>query len=478
MRATLPALLALAPLTFSQEELPLDPDFELRPGEVAGQAVLTGVYHVWEDREARAGRRLGLRVIVLPASGPDPRPDPLFWFAGGPGGRATASAAGLAQSPHRVDRDIVMIDQRGTADDHLLACRLQGSDDDLQGYLEPIFQLEYVEACRRELEQRYDLTKYTTPIAMDDVNEVRAALGYERINVMGGSYGTRAALVYMRRHAETVRSAVLMGCAPIAFTNPLYHAPNAQEALDRVFAAVREHADLRAAYPRLEEEFAELLERLDASPAEVRVRHPGRPGESATVRIDGADFAEALRMMMYGWESVRRVPLLIHDAYRGDLEPFAQRGLEQNRAIRNFLAFGMLLCVTCNEDVPRIDPATVEAITGDTFLGSDRVLQQMAACARWPDAPVPAGYGEPVSVDVPTLVISGVYDPVTPPRWGEETARHLPNSVHVEVPGSHFMQGPWAQGVAAQVLERGSVEGLDLSLLEGAALPGFLLPGL
>ncbi|MHC4303286.1 MAG: alpha/beta hydrolase [Planctomycetota bacterium] len=432
-----------------------------------------GTYTVYEDRAARAGRTIDLEVFVLPATGPDPRPDPIFYLVGGPGQAATGAFRRLIGSWMNEDRDIVLVSQRGTGRSNGLDCDVVGSDEDLQSYLEVLFRPRLFQQCRDLLAERADLTKYTTPIAMDDLNEVRAALGYDRINLVGGSYGTRAALVYMRRHPETVRSAILMGVAPVSFTNPLYHAREGQRALDMIFAECAADPDCHAAFPDLEREFEAVLERLDDASADATVRHP-ETGEPVSLKLSRDAFAGALRLIMYYDNS--DVPLLIHRAFAGDYDAFANRGLTSNRAIRGQLAFGMLLCVTCSEDIPRIDPDDIPQLTEGTFLGDGRVRRQMAVCEVWPRGDVPADYGDPVSVDVPVLLLSGEYDPVTPPRWGEETARHLPASLHVVVPTTHSFGSSCIDQIMRDFLDRGTVEGLDTSCVEHMRRPRFTLP--
>ncbi|MCP4654373.1 MAG: alpha/beta hydrolase, partial [bacterium] len=161
------------------------------------EGLLCGTLAVYEDREARTGRKIDLKIVVAPALGEEPAPDPVFFFAGGPGDSAASNAGGQAQYFRglRDRRDLVFVDQRGTGGSHPLQCDAPGDPDDLQGYFEPFLRTAEIRACREQLEQIADLTLYTTSIAMDDIDEVRAALGYEQINLVGGSYGTRAAQV-------------------------------------------------------------------------------------------------------------------------------------------------------------------------------------------------------------------------------------------------------------------------------------------
>lgn len=196
----------------------------------------------------------------------------------------------------------------------------------------------------------------------------------------------------------------------------------------------------------------------------------------SNTRISRGTFAEAVRTMMYYRPYNRRIPYLIHRAFEGDFEPFAQLGTESNRGIRRLLALGMLLSVTCAEDLARITEEEIIEVTGGTFLRDNRVRQQKAVCEFWPKSELPDNYGDPVSVDVPVLLLSGTLDPMTPPRWGEKAASHLPQSLHLVVPGVHGVGGECIRTIQQQFLETGSVKDLDISCVESMKMPPFRIP--
>ncbi len=447
-------------------------ELETEYTEEAGK-ISRGTFKVFENREAGEGRMIALKVVVLHATGDNPKPDPVFYFAGGPGQGAADLARTWFEASYREKRDIVVINQRGTGGDNLLLVSV-GSDEDLQTYMDSVFQIEAYRTGLAELEKNFDLTLYSTSTAMDDINEARIALGYDQINIMGGSYGTRACLVYMRRHPETVRTAVLNGVAPIAFHNPLYHAYGAQRALDLILQECADDSDCHHAFPKVEEECTVVLERLKQAPSDATVTHPVTD-EDVTVKISWQTFTETLRMMMYSVKGSRSVPLYIHKAYEGDLSPIAKQALRRNRALFKTLAMGMLLCVTCSEDIPYIDPEEIPAAIGDSFLGDFRVRDQMSICEFWPKSKLPKNYGDDVSVSVPTLLLSGTIDAVTPPRWGEEAASHLPNSLHVVAAGAHGVMNPCIADLIDVFHDTASVGGLDTSCVEDITLPPFNL---
>ena len=204
----------------------------------------------------------------------------------------------------------------------------------------------------------------------------------------------------------------------------------------------------------------------------MTITHPDT-GEPVSLQLGRYAFAEALRTTMYYMPGARDVPLLIHKAYEGDYEFFAVEGMQANRGIMNALHLGMLLSVTCPEDLSRIDPDEIPALTDGTFYGDTRVRDQLAVCQIWPSGQTPERYGDPVSVDVPTLIFSGTLDPVTSAHFGEEAASHLPNSLHVVAPGAHGVGGVCIRTIEVAFLETASLDGLDTSCVASMTLPPF-----
>jgi pimeloyl-ACP methyl ester carboxylesterase len=492
-RALLFALLASLPGRAATPTEPAAPAPSAAPAPPAGPAALTlepcrlpgveeelrcGTHHVPENRRTGRGRQLPLRVVVLPARAPQPGAEPLFVLSGGPGQAATDAARWMAGSWERQERDVVLMDLRGTGEGHRLDCpNLNGSDDAPQGYLEPLFsEGAAFRACRQALERRADLTQYTTPIAMQDLDALRRALGYGKVHLMGGSYGTRAAIVYLRMFGEHVRSAVLSGLSPLENRAPLFHAAAAQRAFDEVARQCDAEAACKAAYPTLREDLGVVLARLRKAPARVQVPHPVT-GAPVALRLSASAFGDGLRVQLYSAEAGRKVPLLLQRARAGDLAPFALAALQSNRGLRRSLALGLLLSVTCAEDVARIRPGEVARETAGSFIGDFRVRGQMQACAQWPKGELPADYARPFRSEVPALLVSGNLDPVTPPQWGEVARRTLPDSLHVVNPGGHGEGSECLERITAQFLRTASVQGLDASCIAAQKNPPFVLPG-
>jgi pimeloyl-ACP methyl ester carboxylesterase len=438
-------------------------DVKPHPCRVPGyeKEVLCATYAVWENHETRQGRKIGLNIVILPALGPDKQPDPIFEFGGGPGDAITKSASWYAQSPLRQKRDFVLIDQRGTGRSNPLQCAFYGEPVDFRRAAGELFPVPVVEACREELAKVADLSQYTTDASADDLNEVRQWLGYGKINLEGGSYGTRMAQAYWRKYPETVRTVVLSGVLPQSSYIPIGHAYAGQRALGLLLAECASQPDCRAAFPDTQAELKAIKERIDKG-TKVTVTNT-RTGEKQEVRPTWGLVAEGIRFLMYG-PAAASLPLQIHKAAQGDLAPLIQMSIERRLDITEGLDWGMDFSVTCAEDLPFITEEMIRKWTPGTYLADYRIRQQKAVCEVWPRGQVPASFHEPVRSDVPVLLISGERDPVTPPEFAEEAARFMTNHLHVVVPrGSHGAAGECTDNLIRDLIDRGSIQGLDPS---------------
>lgn len=449
------------------------------------QGAQCGSFEVFENRATRKGRKINLKIVVLPATGTERSPDPFFYIPGGPGSSATEDAPGVANdfTKIRERRDLVFVDQRGTGGSNPLNCKLF-NESDLQSYLGYFFPLVDVKKCREQLETKADLTLYTTTIAMDDLDDVRAALGYDRINVFGGSYGTRAALVYLRQHPEHVRTVTLHGVAPTHQFMPRDFPIGNERALMGIVDECAADKDCNSAFPNFRAEVKTVLDRLLRGPVEAEVHGSGNPNNSATpltkVRLSRNLVAEAIRYMLYHPSFASRIPLAVHQAASGNFSQLAQLALFFRQQIVATGSNGMYLSVTCAEDLPWIKPGEGERLGEKTFLGDYRLKQQGEACSLWPRANIPSDYAKPVRSSVPTLILTGYLDPVTPPANGDEAAKNLSNSLHVVVPhGGHSFGG--LEGVEcvsqlmARFVEMGSTRDLDTSCVKNIRRKGFQL---
>ena len=433
-----------------------------------------GTYKVFENRDTRQGRTIDLKIVVLPALGNEPHPDPLFFLAGGPGQGAAEMARPLRELFRRVqaDRDIVLVDQRGTGKSHPLNCK---SEDDSLATLSESLEtgMARIRKCMVGLDA--DLRLYTTPVAMADLNEVRDYLGYDQINIYGGSYGTRAALVYLRQYEPTVRSVILDGVAPTDMRLPLFFARDAQRSLDRLLADCEADDVCRGKYPDLANRLRTLVRSLDASPAKVRLTHP-RTGIAEDVSVDGEFVVNVLFGALYAPLTSTLLPELIARAERHDFQGLLALALANEGTGQN-MAIGMQLSVVCAEDYPQITQDQIDHAAAGTVFQTHLLKARLEACEFWPKGEITSAYYEPVKSAVPTLVLSGDLDPVTPPQWGESVIPHLSRSRHIVVPatGHGAIMSGCGMRIATQFINAASVDNLDTTCLQGLRRPPFFL---
>ncbi|HSV68605.1 MAG TPA: alpha/beta fold hydrolase [Methylibium sp.] len=443
MRRCLPALLlaamAVVPALAATE-----------PCRVAGvrQAVQCGQVRRPLDPARPEGAGIAVHYVVLPAAAHRKHPDPVFFFAGGPGQSAIELAGQVAALLGRLGqrRDLVFIDQRGTGRSAALDC-----DDDedalpLAQRLDAEALAARVAACRQRLQAlpHGDLRQYTTPVAMADADAVRAALGAERINLVGASYGTRAALDYLRQFPQHVRRVVLDGVAPADMVLPASLARDTPAVLDALLRACATDTACAARHPRLAERWVEWLATL---PREVRVNDPVDGREVAlTLRRDAV--ALLLRGPLYAPSLTAALPHAIEEAIAGRLTALVGLPGALGGGKRGAIALGMHFSVVCAEDYPRLDP---EPLPGD--FGEPAALPYRRLCPDWPRGALPAGYGRIATSAVPVLAFSGGLDPVAPPRHGERVVAALgPQARHVVVPNAGH--GVLAVGCARDLLHR------------------------
>ncbi|MEY4094885.1 MAG: hypothetical protein RLZZ53_2084 [Acidobacteriota bacterium] len=434
-----------------------------------------GTLKVFENRDTKQGRQIDLNIVVLPALRSDAQPDPLFFLAGGPGQGAAklAKVVRTMFASMQRDRDIVLVDQRGTGKSHPLEC-LNDDDDGLKtlGITEQQ-TLDRLKECQSKYDA--DLTQYTTTIAMDDLDDVRAFLGYDKINIYGGSYGTRAGLVYMRQHGDRVRAAILDGVAPTNMALPRFFPRDSQRAFELLARDCAADAGCDAAYPNLLERTRALLERLKKDPPLVRVTHP-RTAESAEVRIEPRLVANVIVTALYSPTVTALVPAIVAAAERNDFQSMlALAGI--NGSDEPNMSIGMQLSVICAEDAPRNTAEDLKNGAASTLFGDYIMNIQQRGCEFWPRGKVDASYYEPVTSSIPALVMSGEVDPVTPPEWGEAVAKTLSNSTHLVMPGTGHTPGGTGCGqrVMKSFIDRGSVDGIDTACVERVRRPGFFV---
>ena len=439
------------------------------------QAARCGTHEVWEDRDAKQGRKIEINVAVVPARLRAREPDPIVILAGGPGQGAVSLAAQVMPLFTRLNdsRDVVFIDQRGTGESNPLTCE-DDEPQSMQALFEDAMPERVVVKCLEQLDA--DPRLYVTPLAIADLDEVRAALGYDKVNLWGGSYGTRVALEYIRRHGSRVRTATLDGVAPATMKLPLSFVQDGEASLRRLLEACEGEALCRKTYPDLRGTIATLRNELSRRPLRASIQDP-RTGDRETISVNQNVFLAGLFRPLYVAEMASLLPFGIAAAAAGDFNPLLAQNLEFADDISENLSVGMHLSVVCAEDIPQVTPADVEGLDR-SFFGRALVDDFMRACSLWPRGKLPADYYEPVKSDVPVMILSGGIDPATPPRHGEAVAKTLTNARHFVAP--HLGHGVSLHGCGPRVIEsfirKAGFEGVDGKCLERIPRPLFVMP--
>ncbi len=425
-----------------------------------------GSLEVPEDRSKSGGRSIRLFVAVLPANTLTPKPDPLVILAGGPGQSATSLAAFASRLVDvRRTRDIVLVDQRGTGRSAPLACAAFKPDPGAADAFDAD-PVPRAARCVAELAAAgVDVAQYTTAAWVDDLDAVRAALGYPRWNLWGGSYGTRVALEYLRRHPARVRSLVLDGVAPPSLKISLGIWPSRERALDALFAACDSTPSCRSAHPDLAATLDDIRRQLGDGGREVRIVDP-RTGEAQPVQLKFDGVLAALHPLTYLPEFAAMLPEILRRGAQGDWSPLYATVQMATTDLAEQMNAALHFAVTCAEDTPRVtqvDRAVLAALRSQAL--AERVF---AVCESWPRGAQPADATAPVASEVPALLISGALDPVTPPAYAEEVAKSLPNSRHVVAAGYGHIVSPHACGprLIAAFVDRAGFDTLPVSCIE------------
>lgn len=425
-----------------------------------------GHLRVPEDPARPAGRQIPLAVAVVPAVSAARRHDPLFVLAGGPGEAATAFYASVAPAfalIHR-DRDIVLVDQRGTGGSNALDC---GSASAAAAAPAVARIEEQARHCLRRLRRHAHVRFYTTDLAVQDLERVRAALGYRRINLYGSSYGTVVAQEYIRRFPARVRSVILDGVVPPQVAIGAMSALSAQRAVLGIFAACARQGACRARFGDLMQTYARVHAELAAHPMSVTLPNP-MTGKPHRMTVTTYQLGQVLRLASYTPALAALLPLDLSEAAAGNYIPLAGQYELIDRVYGNAVAAGMNYTVVCSEDVPFYHiTAAQRAQMKRTFLGMAPVDDLEALCKVWPHGPVGPDFHSPLHSDVPALLLSGGDDPITPPRYASEAARGFVHSLSLVVPGFGHGQllDPCMDRVMAQFIRRASAAGLDTACL-------------
>jgi len=421
-----------------------------------------GTLTVAENPAQPAGRHIGLHLARVPAVSRRAAPDALFVLAGGPGAAATSFYASVAAVFARVgrERDIVLLDQRGTGGSNRLDC---ADDPDRAAELTPAAIAAAAQRCLGALAARADVAFYTTSVAVADLERVRAALGYERIDLYAASYGTRVAQQYLRRYPQRVRSVILDGAVPVGAALGPRVALDAERALTDILARCAAAAACRAAFGDPATSYRSVRAALAARPQALSLPDPSS-GARVSLQFGALQLAAVLRLMSYSSEYAALLPLVLDAAARADYAPLAAQFLLAERGYGEALAAGMHNSVVCAEDVPFWDAGAIDrAALAATYMGTAQVDALAALCRVWPHGPVDADLHAPLSSAVPALILAGSADPATPPQFAHEAARSFPQGLTLTLAGFGHggLTAPCMDAVLAQFVARASVRGLD-----------------
>ena len=398
-----------------------------------------GEIEVPEDRSKPDGRKIRIFAAVLPANTLSPKDDPLLILAGGPGQAASTLAPFVSRlNEVRRARDVVLIDQRGTGRSSPMNCDALKPRDDDALETDPVPRAK---ACAGELRaQGVDAAQYTTTAWIADIEAMRDALGYARWNLWGGSYGTRVAQEYLRRHPDRIRTVTLDAVVPPSMISTLDVWRTRQATFDAVLRACGESPTCRKRHPDPAAALATIAKSLGPAGREIESVEP-RTGNVTRLRLTFDGVLALLQPLIYAPESSSLLPEMLGLAAAGDFGPLFAATQSTNTHLAEQLNAALHFSVTCAEDVPRITPdLAVKSLAGlPTRAIADNVIN---VCGVWPRGSAPADFAQPVVSDKPVLLFSGAMDPVTPPAYGALVAKTLSNSRHIVASGYGHIVSP------------------------------------
>ena len=431
------------------------------------------------ESDGKSSRLVKISIARVPAVSSKKKNDPIVILAGGPGmgAQLTYSITPFAFSRVRRDRDILLIDQRGTGNSTPLHCAGAAEDPfaawqdslDIQPFL------SMTATCRDTLLKSHDLRAFTTSRAVRDLDEIRSRLGYDALNLYGVSYGTRVAQHYARVFPTRVRSMVLDGVvAPQTILGPDI-AIDAQTAVEGIFKRCRENADCAKAFGDPAGTLREVQSALRRKPTPISLPHP-QTGKEFSIDLSASHLATVVRLSSYDPYLSAMLPLVLHQARSADYRPLASLFLMTASGLSQSLAMGMHHSVACSEDYPRfsqsrLDRKALEA----SYLGPMIFDGISAICKDWPRGEVDKGFSEPLKSDIPTLLLSGTLDPVTPASNAALVAKTLRNSRHIVIKNSgHGQLGiPCIDRVFRDFFTNPDPKTLDATCLDRWVTPPF-----
>jgi pimeloyl-ACP methyl ester carboxylesterase len=413
--------------------------------EPSGQDVECGYLTVPEDRRQPQGKTIQLAVARFKSDSANPEPDPIVYLEGGPGGSPLRSLRGQFNAllaPLLDKRDLILLDQRGTGySQPALDCpeykewAISVLDQDLSvEAAEAQGNAALLECRERLIGEGVNPDAYTSAENAADLNDLRLALGIDEWNLYGISYGTRLALTAVRDFPEGLRSVVIDSVVPLQ-SNLFTELPaSGARAFDVLFAACAADADCDAGFPDLRTVFFDLVDELNASPVTFPMKL--KSGEAVTVLFDGDGLLGTIFQSLYATSLIPLLPRLIYEVRDGNYRLVSALQSAFMTQLDD-ISFGMHYSVQCGEEAPFGTPEELNAVYAQypeyRGLGG---LGTFDLCKAWDTSPAAAIENQPVASDIPTLVLAGEFDPITPPAWAELAAETLRNSYFYTLPHS------------------------------------------
>lgn len=386
-----------------------------------------------ENWAEEGGREIELAIALVPSRAPRPEPDPVFMLAGGPGQSARESWRTVAGEFQDVlaNRNVILLDQRGTGASNRFDCPEPEDIDPNVVDVDPDMAAALARSCLDAAKDTHDGRFYTTEDAAKDLDRVRQALGAEQINLMGVSYGTRMGQIYTKRYPQHVRTLLLDSVVPNELMLGTEHAMNLEDSLRRQLARCTADAECSQRFGDPYATLKQLAADLKANPHTATMRDP-RTAEAVEQPLNQGSLAVVARMYMYSGEMTALLPVTLDEAKAGRFDALLAQAAMMSDDLGSQIASGMHWSILCAEDAAGFAPRPQD---DELLLGQDFITMVTQWCAEWPKRQAPADFHEPMTGDTPTLIVSGEYDPVTPPRYGEQVVANLPNGRHLVVPG-------------------------------------------
>jgi len=423
------------------------------------QAFTFGYLEVRETRDNPNSNIIRLPVYRMKSRNANPAPDPVIFLSGGPGTSAMYNAPYMNYWQYLEERDVILFEQRGTlyAEPHLScpewgqaqqqALALAYSPDPTDGdKIDSLYQ-SASQACKdRLIQQQTNLDAYHTEAIAADVEALCEVWDIDQCNLLTISYGTKIAQVLARDYPDRIRSIVMSGALPLEANWEEENLQNLYETYQRIFTDCEGDSSCSQAFPDLGSRFWEFLENITQNPLVLEVPTPSGK-EVRTFYLKGRDIA--LMLGELNTTQVPDIPLYIHQILAGDYSKLIA-GLQDMQAGSGAM-MGMRISVWCAEEMPFVDrdKLATEATRYPALSGDISPVIDPAICDIWGVQARPPRENQPVNSSIPTLIISGSYDEITPVKWGTALEKNFSNSFHLIFKGfKHTPLSHWTNPCA------------------------------